>query len=49
MQVALFDDWLEITSPGMLIGGLSIEDLKNGCSKTKKSCSSDRLYLYEDY
>jgi predicted HTH transcriptional regulator len=35
MQVALFDDRLEITSPGMLIGGLTIEDLKNGCSKPR--------------
>ena len=35
MQVALFDDRLEITSPGMLIGGLTIKDLKNGCSKPR--------------
>lgn len=26
IQVALFDDRLEITSPGMLFGGLTIED-----------------------
>ncbi|WP_206363128.1 ATP-binding protein [Sphaerochaeta halotolerans] len=49
MQVALFDDWLVITSPGMLIGGLTIEDLKNGCSKTKKPRFSGSFYLYEDY
>ena len=35
MQVAIFDDRLEVTSPGMLIGGLTIEDLKNGCSKVR--------------
>ena len=29
------DDRLEITSPGMLIGGLSIEDIKQGCSKPR--------------
>lgn len=35
MQVAIFDDRLEVTSPGLLIGGLSIEDLKNGYSKPR--------------
>ena len=35
MQIAIFDDRLEITSPGMLIGGLSIEDIKQGCSKPR--------------
>lgn len=35
VQVALYDDRLEITSPGMLIGGLSIEDLKAGCCQAR--------------
>ena len=30
VQVALYDDRLEITSTEMLIGGLTIEELKNG-------------------
>lgn len=35
VQVAIYDDRLEITSPGMLIGGLTIEDLKSGCSRPR--------------
>ena len=35
VQVALYDDRLEITSPGMLIGGLTIEELKNGYSQPR--------------
>lgn len=35
VQVALYDDRLEITSPGMLIGGFSIEDLKSGCCQAR--------------
>lgn len=35
VQVALYDDRLEITSPGMLIGGLTIEELKNGYSRPR--------------
>lgn len=35
IQVALFDDRLEITSPGMLFGGLTIEDIKEGRSKPR--------------
>lgn len=35
VQVALFDDRLEVTSPGMLFGGLSIEDLKEGQSRPR--------------
>lgn len=33
--MALYDDRLEITSPGMLIGGFSIEDLKSGCCQAR--------------
>jgi predicted HTH transcriptional regulator len=35
VQVAIYDDRLEITSPGMLIGGVTIEDLKSGCSRPR--------------
>ncbi|MGI6502308.1 MAG: ATP-binding protein [Anaerostipes sp.] len=35
IQVALYDDRLEITSPGMLFGGLTIEDIKEGRSKPR--------------
>ena len=31
VQVALYDDRLEVTYPGMLIGGFTIKDLKAGC------------------
>ncbi len=35
VQVAIYDDRLEVTSPGMLIGGITIEDLKLGCSRPR--------------
>ncbi len=35
VQVAIFDDRIEITSPGMLFGGLSIEDIKEGQSRPR--------------
>ncbi len=35
VQVILFDDRLEVTSPGMLFGGLSIDDLKEGQSRPR--------------
>ena len=35
VQVALYDDRLEITSPGMLIGGLTIEEMKKGYSRPR--------------
>ena len=35
IQVALFDDRLEVTSPGLLFAGLSIEDLKEGQSRPR--------------
>lgn len=35
IQIALFDDRLEITSPGMLFGGLTLEDIKEGRSKPR--------------
>lgn len=35
IQIALFDDRLEITSPGMLLNGVSIEKMKAGYSKVR--------------
>lgn len=35
VQVALYDDRLEITSPGMLIGGLTIAEMRKGYSRPR--------------
>ena len=35
IQIALYDNRLEITSPGMLPSGVSIEKMKNGYSKIR--------------
>lgn len=35
VQVAIYDDRLEVTSPGMLIGGVTLQELKSGCSKPR--------------
>lgn len=35
VQVALFDDRLEVTSPGMLFGGVTLERMKEGYSKPR--------------
>lgn len=35
VQVAIYDDRLEVTSPGMLIGGLSLSDIKSGRSQPR--------------
>lgn len=35
IQVALFDDRLEVTSPGMLLNGVSIKKMKEGYSKPR--------------
>lgn len=35
VQVAIYDDRLEVTSPGMLIGGVTIQELKDGCSRPR--------------
>lgn len=35
VQVAIYDDRLEVTSPGMLIGGVTIKELKDGCSRPR--------------
>lgn len=38
VQVAVYDDRVEITSPGMLYGGLTIEQIKEGGSKIRNRC-----------
>ena len=35
VQIALYDDRLEVTSPGMLLGGVSIKKMKEGYSKIR--------------
>ena len=35
IQVALFDDRLEVTSPGMLDSEITIEKMKSGLSKIR--------------
>lgn len=35
IQVALFDDRLEVTSPGMLLNGVSIKKMMEGYSKPR--------------
>lgn len=35
VQVALYDDRLEVTSPGMLLNGVTIEKMKEGYSKVR--------------
>ena len=35
MQVALYDDRLEVTSPGMLLTGVTIKKMREGYSKVR--------------
>ena len=41
VQVAVYDDRVEITSPGMLYGGLTIEQIKEGGSKIRNRCIAE--------
>ena len=41
IQVALFDDRLEITSPGMLLPGVTIEKMKEGFSKIRNKAIAE--------
>lgn len=41
IQVALYDNRLEITSPGMLLNGVSIEKMKEGYSKIRNRAISN--------
>jgi len=41
VQVAIYDNRFEVTSPGMLYGGLSIEEAKNGRSKIRNKAIAE--------
>ncbi len=46
VQIALYDDRLEVTSPGMLLSGVSIEKMKEGYSKIRnRGISSAFAYM----
>ena len=46
IQVALFDDRLEVTSPGMLLNGVSIKKMKEGYSKPRnRAIASAYAYM----
>ena len=50
VQVAVYDDRVEITSPGMLFGGLTIAQIKEGGSKIRNRCIAEifsRMKLIE--
>ena len=41
IQVCVFDDRVQITSPGMLFGGLTIDMIKNGRSKIRNNAIAE--------
>ena len=41
IQVAIFDDRVEISSPGGLYGGITIEEMKNGSSSIRNKVLAD--------
>lgn len=52
VQVAVYDDRVEITSPGMLYGGLTIEQIKEGGSKIRNRCIAEvfcRMHIIESW
>ncbi len=52
VQVALFDDRLEVTSPGMLYGGLTLEEAMSGRSKIRNRIVAEafsRMELIEEW
>ncbi len=52
IQVAVYDDRVEITSPGMLYGGLTIEQIKEGGSKIRNRCIAEifsRMRIIENW
>lgn len=52
VQVAVYDDRVEITSPGMLYGGLTIEQIKEGGSKIRNRCVAEvfsRMKIIESW
>ena len=48
IQVALFDDRLEVTSPGMLLNGVSIKKMKEGYSKPRNRAIAS-AFAYVNY
>ena len=52
VQVAVYDDRVEVTSPGMLYGGLTIEQIKEGGSKIRNRCIAEvfsRMRIIESW
>ncbi len=52
IQVAVYEDRVEITSPGMLYGGLTIEQIKEGGSKIRNRCIAEvfnRMKIIESW
>ena len=52
VQVAVYDDRVEITSPGMLYGGLTIAQIKEGGSKIRNRCIAEifsRMKIIESW
>lgn len=52
VQVAVYDDRVEVTSPGMLYGGLTIEQIREGGSKIRNRCIAEvfsRMKIIESW
>ena len=52
VQVAVYEDRVEVTSPGMLYGGLTIEQIKEGGSKIRNRCIAEvfsRMKIIESW
>lgn len=52
VQVAIYDDRLEVTSPGMLYGGLTLEEAMSGRSKIRNRAIAEvfsRMELIEEF
>ena len=52
VQIAIFDDRVEVTSPGMLYGGLTLEEAMNGRSKIRNKAIAEvfsRMEIIESW
>jgi predicted HTH transcriptional regulator len=52
VQVAVYEDRVEVTSPGMLSGGLKIEDIINGTSNIRNKVIAEvfsHMHIIEDW
>lgn len=52
VQVTVYDDRVEVTSPGMLYGGLTIEQIEEGGSKIRNRCIAEvfsRMKIIESW